>query len=251
MNKIILEFAEFSYEDSDHLKRGRGRPKAGEEVVKGPKIYTVFKITFPDGQTHYGRKHSVSTPSGYAGYLLSNVKTLGTETDLHEKVKEFYVLDRSRNLADDIEVVFQSESEQAVVDLMKKLVKDDPDSMNHPGMIRQIGQKAKASKVVVLKRDTFIDQHGVVFIKKSIALADESLKKRVGHSLSDQITIGGTLYLRVKNKNNLHITMQVVTAPNIDYRAAQYTRPETVEIDLSDLSPAEILQRIREVRAGA
>jgi len=161
--------------------------------------YSIFKITFSDGETHYGQLRGVIDPSVYLNVLRSGAKSAVSKTRLQERI-----LNEEPN--PNTELVFFSKDEAEVAEKMKDLVKNDPDSMNTLNMIglkRRLGIKNKTVSVPIDK--IYLSSDDQIFIEADYAMNDPELKLRVDIRSTAYNPIKRKSYVRSKNKNYIKL----------------------------------------------
>ena len=161
--------------------------------------YSIFKITFSNGETHYGQLRGIIDPNVYLNTLRSGAKNAASKTRLQERI-----LFEEPN--PDTELVFFSKDEGEVVEKMKDLVKNDPDSINTLNMIglkRRLGVKNKTISVPIDK--TYLSSDDQIFIEMDYAMNDPELKLRVDLGKTAYNPINRKKYVKSKNKNYIKL----------------------------------------------
>jgi len=220
------------------------------------KKYTIFKITFTDGETHYARSSTLSEKSDYKGYCVSQSKSTEYNSTFLKKFKGTNIeLIKS-------EVLFTKLDENESLKRLEELINNDTDSINNINMLKQkITDYDKASPIHIPKGEFFKDKEGVYWVKESYYLLNnkkptekdtddklKSLKNRVDKT--KYLIVNNIKYLRIKSSNLVvEIEKQLKNQPKDLSK-----KPKVVEKDLSrlmgDLKPGEFSKIAKELGIG-
>lgn len=221
MTNSLKNFEDFV---NENLNEGR---KPGEHKND----WSIFKITFsPSGETHYGKKKGMYEPNTYGIWIKSNAKTT---TNNPQGNTALYKMMRSHKPEDiKIERVFNSGSEDEVIDKMRNLIKNDNDSINSIGSVVKKAPNSKASKIVVPKDELMLNlppSEKNLYISSSFAGTKEN-------GMLNRIDTGKFIYdknrkkfVRIKNRKNV-----VVIDLKGEPISAKISKPADRELDITE-----------------
>ena len=217
--------------------------------------YTIFKMTFPDGITHYARSSTLNEKSDYKGYCVSQSKNIEYNYTFLKKVKE-----TNPELLTS-EVLFTKLNENESLKKLEELISNDTDSINKINYLKQhITDYDKASPIHIPKGEFFKDKENIYWVKESYYLLNnkkptekdtdaklKSLKDRVDNK--KYLIINNIKYLRIKASNLVvEIEKELKNKPK-----DLSIKPKVVEKDLSKLlnaKPGEFSKIAKEYGIG-
>ena len=186
--------------------------------------YAIFKITFSDGETHYGQVRSVIDPEGYLSNLKSTARSNAMRTTLQKKI----LVEEPNPL---VELVYTTMDEDEAIAKIREFIKNDPNSMN---VISMVGVKKRSGTKniphpVPINKILLSQADNKIFVAYDYVNDDPEMMRRIDPNEFLVMPVSGKKYFKVKNKNNIKI---ISASPGVISAGAP-------EQDFKELYPTE------------
>ena len=168
-----------------------------EEINKN--AWFIFKSTFPDGSTSYGKKkYPFNNPEVYQKWIISNTKNaIKDEKGLSEFMKKI----SSNNYRFQTDLVFSSNDEQEAINKIRELAYEDEKSINN---INMLGTKSGGSvQLAEIPKEQITRIQNDIYVSELYLNKNKELKKRIDPNTS--LKKGTIRFFKIKQPNHIKI----------------------------------------------